>query len=595
MRLVTAAILIAVFFAVMQIFVLPPDGFMTGDQGSKYLQTRAFAEHGPLNPSIDVRSRDIDPAFKHQEPKLKNRRGRLVSEFLWLMPLLGSPFLAAFGLRGLYIMPAVSVIVVLFCAARLARRRDDPNGALTALLVVIVTPMTVYGLELWEHAPAAACVMVMAVLLVPSGGSGRGRFFAAGVVAIAAFLFREEAAVALPALFVGRALTKARVPGVETRAVTAFVTEGFWCGLGVVAGLVVSAPMNLMMYGAVLPMHLTQDAWEYAKSTSYLGARYDIVRQLVMPADYPWAYAAALALGVAASIYALRRPGLRPRRDLPLAVVHAAVIVTLSIAVALPLWRLAFGSTMNDAYTVESAAHGWPFVLALLYLPWLGDEERAPHARYLIISAGFAILFTTLVLPGLAGAQWSPRCYLQIAPLLALPAIESAWVRSVVGGRDPVPGGRASEAGSPGGEALVLWGARAALIASVLMVLTGIDYLSRAKIRFAAVTHGLARLTADGEVVISDVFWVPEVTATLAPTRRFLFSWNPSDLPTLAQAAIGTGLPRFSLVTYAVLTHHTAPYVIDVPGARCRYVRGDHQFGLQIAELVLSRYACADQ
>ncbi|HEX4566884.1 MAG TPA: hypothetical protein VH138_09645 [Vicinamibacterales bacterium] len=578
MRVGMAAIWIALFFVVMQGFVLPPDGFMCGDQGAKYLQTRAFADHGPLNPSIDVRSRDIDPDFTHQEPKLKNRRGRLVSEFLWLMPLLGSPFLALFGLRGLYVVPAVSALVVFFCAARLARRRDDPNGALTALFVLLVTPIAVYGLELWEHAPAAACVMVIAVLLLPADDApGRGRLFAAGVVSIAAFLFREEAAVALPALFLGRALARDRRPGQTTRPL-AFIVEGFWCGLGVIAGLIASAPMNLMMYGSPLPMHLTQDAWEYAKNISYLAVRHDIVTQLFMPMEYPWVYAAALAAGLAASLLAWRHQAPDTRRNLALAVVHAAVSVMLGVAVALPIAHLAAGSRLHEASNVQSAAHGWAFVPALFYLPWLGDQARTPHARYLIVSAVLAILFTTLVVPSTAGAQWSPRFYLQIAPLLALPAIEIAWPPSVARRRWL--------------EAIAVWGARTALAAAIVMIATGIAYLRSAKIQFAGVTHALARFTADGEVVISGVFWVPEVTATLAQERRFLFSWNSAEVPTLAALAVRTGFERFTVVTFPALTHHTAPDAIEVPGAPCRFVRGERQFVLEIRGLFLSRYGC---
>jgi len=576
MRVGVGAIVIALFFVVMQAFALPPDGFMSGDQGSKYLQTRAFAEHGPLNPSIDVRSRDIDPDFKHQEPKLKNRRGRLVSEFMWLMPLLGSPFLALFGLRGLYVIPALSALAVFFCASRLARRKDDPTGALTAFLVLLVTPIAVYGLELWEHAPAAACVMVIAVLLLPTDDPGRDRaqLFAAGVVSIAAFLFREEAAVALPALFLGRSLARAQVPG----RMTTFIVEGVWCSLGVIAGLIASAPMNQLMYGAPLPMHLTQDAWEYAKNVSYLGVRRDIVTQLFMPMDYPWVYAVALVAGVAAALFAWRHKRPDTRRDVPLAVVHTAVIVMLGLGVAFPLWRLASGSRIHEAYNVQSAAHGWAFVPALLYLPWVTDEGRTPHARYLIVSAVLAILFTSLVVPSTAGAQWSPRFYLQIAPLLALPAIEIAWVPSAPRRR--------------GLEASAVWGGWAALVAAIVMLATGIVYLRTAKIRFAGVTHALARLTGDGEVVISNVFWVPEVTATLAQERRFLFSWTATDVPALAALAVGAGFDRFALVTYAAQTHQTAPDAIDVPGAPCRFVRGQRQFVLEIPGVFLSRYGC---
>jgi len=562
------------FFVVMQAFVLPPDGFMTGDQGSKYLQTRAFAEHGPLDPSIDVRARDIDPTYAHQEPKLKNRRGRLVSEFMWLMPLLGAPFLALLGLRGLYVVPAISALVVFFCAARLARRPGDPDGAIAGVIVLLVTPIALYGLELWEHAPAAACVMVTALLLADGRAddlpTGRARFFAAGVVAVAAFLFREEAAVALPALLVGRALTR------STDRLHDLATAGFWSGLGVIAGLAASAPMNLMMYGSPLPMHLTQDAWEYAKSVSYLQIRREIVTQLFMPADYPWVYAAALIAGVSASVLASRRVTTDRIRHRALVIVHAAVLVMLGIAVALPLGRMASGAAPYAAYWGWSAAHTWAFMPALLYLPWLGPSENTPHARYLLVSAVLALAFTSLVVPSTGGAQWSPRFYLQIAPLLAIPAAEIATRR---------PAG--------GSHWAARWAVRGALIASAIMLATGIVLLYSAKTRFAAVTHGLARLTSDGEIIISDIFWLPEVTATLAPTRRFLFSWGPAEAE-LAELGVRAGFERFSVVTYAALTHHPAPETITVPGAACEFVLG-HQRGLEIRGLVLSRYSCRGQ
>ena len=110
-------VVLTLFFAGMQLFVLPPRGWVTGDQGSKFLQTRAFAANGPFDPGIDVLSRDLDPDYRYQEPKMKNRRGRLVSEFLWLLPLIAAPFYLIFGLRGLYVVPAVAVIVIAMAAA----------------------------------------------------------------------------------------------------------------------------------------------------------------------------------------------------------------------------------------------------------------------------------------------------------------------------------------------------------------------------------------------------------------------------------------------------------------------------------------------
>ncbi len=571
MRLGASAFLILLFFAVMQLFVLPPDGFMTGDQGAKYLQTRAFAEQGPLNPAIDVKARDIDPEYRYQEPQLARSRERLVSVFMWLLPLLGAPFLALFGMRGLYVVPAVSAVVVFFCAARLARRPEDPDGAIAGLLVLLVTPIALYGLELWEHAPAAACVAIAAVLLLPADEGrafglrpGRMRFFAAGVAVICGYLFREEAAVTLPALLLGRALSRDR------DRLRDLITAGVWSGLGALAALAASTPMNVTVYGTPLPMHLTEEALKSARTSSYLSVRHDIVPTLFMPLESRLLWAVVLIAGLSASSYAFRR-GTASRGALT--TVHAAVFVMLAVGVGLPLWHLARGEAQSDAYNVASAAHTWVFAIALLYLPWLVAPGRRQIAKYLIVSGVLALLFTSLVVPSTAGAQWSPRYFLQITPLLAIPAAEIAWSRTT--------------------QTVAAWAARATLAASLVMLIAGVAYLAGAKTRFASVTHGLARLTAPGEIVITDVFWLPEVAATLAPSRRMLFSWNLSDAPLMVSPAVKAGFGRFTIVTYPLLTNHISPDAVDVPGAHCLFVRSEHQYGVEIPGVVLSRYSCA--
>src|SRR5258708_32874204 len=85
------------FFAALQ-SVAPPDGFFSGDQGAKYLQTRAFALQGPLRPGIEVASRDVDPELRHQV--LENRGGQLIGVFAWLLAVRAAPFFAVLAVPG---------------------------------------------------------------------------------------------------------------------------------------------------------------------------------------------------------------------------------------------------------------------------------------------------------------------------------------------------------------------------------------------------------------------------------------------------------------------------------------------------------------
>jgi hypothetical protein len=125
----------------------------------------------------------------------------------------------------------------------------------------------------------------------------------------------------------------------------------------------------------------------------------------------------------------------------------------------------------------------------------------------------------------------------------------------------------------------------------MVMQASGVFYIARAKMRFADMTHTVAWRTRPGDILISDIFWFPEVTSTLAPSRRFLFSWSAADVPDMVMMAVRAGHLRFALVTSVPATGYEPPPALDIPGAPCRFVRGQ-QFGLDTLGLTLSRYSC---
>jgi hypothetical protein len=572
-------VVLLIFFAGVQVFVLPPEGWVTGDQGSKFLQTRAFATNGPLDPAIDVLSRDLDPDYRYQEPKMKNRRGRLVSEFLWLLPLIAAPFYLMFGLRGLYVVPALSVIAIAVAAAALARHLAGARGAWLAWVVVFATPVVVYGLEFWEHAPAVACVMAAAVLAYPAGSDRRRdllRLIGAGAAVGAGALFREEVAVALPAFVVARAVV---MPADRFKAL---LSGGLWTATGAIAVFVASVPVNLMIYGAPLPMHMTQDAWEVAKAVPYWQVRRDIVFALLLPAEHVGLFITAAAAGLCAALvqsWGQHGHG-KGRADYSaqvlLSVVHLSAIVLLAIAVGLPVWKMAVHGARGDAYRITSAAHTWIFAIALLYWPWFRDEVTRAAARFLIVSALLLIAGTFVIAPTDGGSQWSPRFFLAAVPLLAIVA-GAALLR---------PGGsiRTSVFASTYRPFAAM-----VFLASMLMAATGAGWVKHGKAHTARLTGWIANRTVPGDVLISNVYWFPEVTATLAPTRRMLFSWTPGEMPAMAARAAAHGFRAFRIVTAPQLTGYDAPPVFDLPGAPCRYTRGQP---IAFGDLLISEYSC---
>ena len=121
------------------------------------------------------------------------------------------------------------------------------------------------------------------------------------------------------------------------------------------------------------------------------------------------------------------------------------------------------------------------------------------------------------------------------------------------------------------------------------MQATGVGWVKYGKAHTARLTAWIASETAPGDVLISNVYWFPEVTATLAPTRRMLFSWTPGQMPAMAARVAARGFRAFRIVTSPQLTGYDAPPVIDLPGAPCRYTRGQP---IAVGELLISEYSC---
>jgi hypothetical protein len=299
----------------------------------------------------------------------------------------------------------------------------------------------------------------------------------------------------------------------------------------------------------------------------YLQVRRDIIWAVMLPANGIAVYVAAVAVGLAAAVlqWWRQRRNLASPRDATgralLGVVHAAAGVMVALAAVLPLWRMVVVGAPGDPYRITSAAHTWIFAIALLYWPWIADAVDRRAARYLLISGLLIVAMTYVLVPTDGGSQWSPRFFLAAAPLLALVA-GAALIR--------VPAA-----------ALIL-------LASMAIQVTGAGWVKHSKTFHSQLTAWVAGTTAPGDVLISDVYWFPELTASLAPTRRMLFSWRPGEMPAMAAVAVKAGYRHFRFVTSPQLTGFEPPQVIQRPEASCRLVES-----VERPPLLVSGYSCA--
>lgn len=249
---------VALFAAILVALAttLRPDAFFVGDQGIKFTAARNALESPshPLNIPLPAVAGDPLP---HVEPFFvvhDDHAHAITSE---IFPLLTAPLLAAFGVRGLYVLPAVGFIATLYACGWLATALDPRrSAALVAAVAALGTPFLFYGLEFWEHMPAVALGTSGAALLFdaasrrPGAHAASGSTLTAGLLMGAAIVLRTEAAC-----FVAAAVIASRT----------LAHRPTWRDLGVVAGgiglaLLPVTAWSIVHFGSLVPAHVSANA-----------------------------------------------------------------------------------------------------------------------------------------------------------------------------------------------------------------------------------------------------------------------------------------------------------------------------------------------
>jgi hypothetical protein len=166
---------------------LPAETFFVGDPGVKLIAARhaIAAPSAPLTmplPSIGgERVPYVEPFFfVHGD-----HSHAVTSE---IFPIASAPFIALFGIRGAYVLPAIGFMLAIGGCVAIGRTLDGRRPAVGLLLAAALgTPLLFYGLEFWEHAPAAGAAAIATALWL------RNRPLTAGLLFGIAILLRPEA------------------------------------------------------------------------------------------------------------------------------------------------------------------------------------------------------------------------------------------------------------------------------------------------------------------------------------------------------------------------------------------------------------------
>lgn len=358
---------------------LRPDTFFVGDPGVKLLSARNAVEF-PAHPlDIPLPRIGID-AVPHVEQFFDvhgDHSHAVTSEFF---PLLSAPLLKVFGLRGLYVLPALGFILTLASTAWLGWTLDPRRDmSLAAGVAALGTPFLFYGLEFWEHMPAvglAACgtaLLLDAARRRPGGHSPLLPTLVAGLCLGAATTLRPEAACFIAAVIL---------------ASRALVHRPSWQSIGVaVAGMLMALlPLELytvLHFGTWVPGHVGTNAalfeghWlldRIAFARAWLTPTLWTARGPVHAASF-WSVAPAAVVAVAGIL----RPSERHERPFLWAVTALTIGLTVLIA------PNDGGGQWAPRYLLAA------FVpLTLLAADTLQDLPRRPVAVLLIVVLVFA-------------------------------------------------------------------------------------------------------------------------------------------------------------------------------------------------------------
>jgi hypothetical protein len=483
---------------------LPAGAFLSGDSGVKLIAAFEAIDH-PARP------------FETGLPRIGTRRTTFVDPMVVvhgdhghvlqspLFPPISAPFIAAFGLRGAYILPALSFIALVALLEAIRRHVvPDASRALLAWLVIAANPAFLYALEFWEHAPAVALLAAgtAAVVVASTRAQASGLAVIGGALVGLGVVLRPEAAWYAG----GLAITFARP-----------VLVRFGAGAAVV--LLPFAAANVVHFGN--PMGAHASAVLAPLGDGFAAARWARVRDWLWPASAgEWA---ALMLVAAAAFSGRFVSDVRVRQLAALAGV--AVISALAATRALPgisFWQ------------------GFPVALMVL-VPTAAGWRRSGRLYAL---AGVAVGGVMLTATNDGGAQWGVRYLLVAVPALLLLAARNAT--------DAIANGP--------------WRSMRVATVAVILILGAATSreayleLRGAKRNYDGLVAAARSFTRPGDIVVTNLWWLDQVAATLHGSRTFLYVPDPAAA-SRALAAARDG--RIDHLTLAWSSDAESPFPLD--------------------------------
>jgi hypothetical protein len=152
-----------VLYLALQMLLIKPGVFFSGDAGVKFLMVKQLEAGKSAVFFSNEKPAWVESIWKQgffplKSPFVYDTDDGKVFAFPPAFEWLTLPFYKLAGFRGLFILPAFSLFALWLAFSRLAKRcTKDRNLSLLALVVLILcSPLSAYGTMFWEHTLAAA-------------------------------------------------------------------------------------------------------------------------------------------------------------------------------------------------------------------------------------------------------------------------------------------------------------------------------------------------------------------------------------------------------------------------------------------------------
>lgn len=487
---------------------LKSPGVWITDNGNKLILWENLSQYGDIaitNPAglLDLGDEFFPDAMFHFQ-KLNDKFYSIYPEYF---SVLNVPLYDFFGFRLWFLLPLAGTLITLYYWRRLSPLKGQ-MAVRIALILLAATPLLFYTLVFWEMTLAVAAVMIVLYLLVK-----RHQYFLSGLILGTGLYLREEM------YFLAFAIGLALLITDHRRWLSAV-----HFGTGFLLAAISIWLRQLFVYGHILGLHgalyythnatdevMTPLLWLRRVAEGY----YVYLFRFTGNSYWHPAIFLLLVIPLAALLF------LKVRRRLP--VLYAAMGAYLILALALllnPDKMLTSGLTVGVVSSLPVFALFWGYWPELL-------RDRRRTIRFFTV---FALVYVALVPPFLTltdiGVIWGARHFLFIMPVLLLLSLRYA-----------------ATARSRRVWAVFFTGAAL----GVLIQLSGLVALKKANDTSAEMTAFLRQNST--HVIVSDLFFIPEMTPEIFNCKCWLFVKDPSQIDALTRLLRRDRLDEFTFIT----------------------------------------------